>query len=423
MAAARASSKEATESSAADENAEALYAREALANQSPGLGALEESAMPARMDISKRPTREQLEQLYVREGLSVRQIGAKLGVSHAFVRKELRRNDIERRPPGLQKSVKLELRTAENYRRLYHDEQKSIRDIARELGVSTDLVHQDMRLFGVGTRPHTLGANELMQREELYVTSEIPATLPPVDTLSMPVRRATDLRVVHRDLDVEFFHKIDDEIKAYALGLIWTDGSIDSKHNTLRIALQERDSVVLEQIQHAMGAAPLNRREPYGKGTQRIVMLKVCSKNIIVDLRRHGLRDNKSDELPKVTAPPRDLLLPFVRGCMDGDGSIFRPDYPTICFYNHNPYLRALISECWERITGKRPPTYAPITEGRPRPRVCEIGERAQAITEALYLRKDVRIYMPRKRDTAALIQEWVRTPRGTRNRKQDNAR
>jgi hypothetical protein len=69
------------------------------------------------------------------------------------------------------------------------------------------------------------------------------------------------------------------------------------------------------------------------------------------------------------------------------------------------------VVRCWTNITGERPPTYAPMGEGKRRPRVNEVGDRAKAIAYALYL-DGATVSLDRKRARAEEFQNWTRRPK-----------
>lgn len=356
--------------------------------------------MAKRIPDSARPSKETYEELYVRQALSVRQLAKRFGFSAKFIRDELARVGVERRPPGRHKWAAVEARTEQAYKALYIEKGMSVREVARELGVCPDVVVKDMERFGLDRRPVSPTTDELARREALGLLEDPGA----------PVVYEIGCSGERRDaLDVRFFENIDTDTKAYALGLIWTDGTIDLKRGVMRITLQQQDERMLERLRVAMGALPLSILPPQrgGKAKSPTATLRVCSASILGQLQKLGLCESKSERLPKVVAPPAGLLRAFVRGAMDGDGSLYRPEYPTIVFYNQNPFLRDLVIECWQAITGKRPPTYAPITEGIPRGRVCEIGQRAVAIAQALYLDRSETIAIDRKRERAQQFQSW----------------
>lgn len=356
--------------------------------------------MATRIDIDR--TKERYEELYLRKGLSVRQVAKEIGLSAAVVRKDLKRHGVPRRPLGLQRHVALGMRTAENYTRLYIDEGMGLRGVATELGVTTDVVMKDMRRFGIPTRSLSPTAAEYAGREQLFTDRQSDEKEFPGDRVYVNEPRPVE------GLNDKFFDRIDTDLKAYALGLIWSDGNIDVHYSMLRITIQEGDAPVLDAIRSEIGSLPLEWRMPNEKcrGKTPTVTLRVRNYNLTQSLLALGLCENKSARLPHAVPPPPELEMSFVRGIMDGDGSLYRPDYPTICFYNQNPSLREIVGGCWEKITGRRPPTYAPITEGKPRPRLCEIGHRAVAIAHAIYL-KNPSVCMERKRSRAEQFQTW----------------
>lgn len=164
-----------------------------------------------RTDIPR--DRATYERLYVDEGLSIRQIAAQLGVSAALVKKDLHRLRIQMRPCGLQKHVALDQRSADNYRALYVDQRLSEREIARRLGVSSDVVCKDMRRFGVSAR--NISAYVTSERERIG------------DDQRLPVPRIADQKCQHdranarhTELDPTFFSKIDSAEKAHLDGRV-----------------------------------------------------------------------------------------------------------------------------------------------------------------------------------------------------------
>lgn len=132
----------------------------------------------------------------------------------------------------------------------------------------------------------------------------------------------------NKNLNSNFFNKIDSEEKAYLLGLIYTDGSVRKKGNSgqLRIQLQLRDEEMLLKIKKLLNVdSNLIYDKRIGK---ECVSLEIFDKQLYEDLVKHGVVDNKtysSNHLPEV---PEDLLIPFLRGLFDGDGVLsFKENY------------------------------------------------------------------------------------------------
>lgn len=124
--------------------------------------------------------------------------------------------------------------------------------------------------------------------------------------------------------DEKFFSVIDSEIKAYALGLFFTDGHITKQLHRARLALTEADSGVLNQIAVAAKLnCPLLITKPT-KGNYQVhnmVNLSFNSTTMVKDLIALGLSPSKVNNT-KLPIIPSELDCHLVRGIIDGDGSI-----------------------------------------------------------------------------------------------------
>jgi hypothetical protein len=142
-----------------------------------------------------------------------------------------------------------------------------------------------------------------------------------------------------------YFDIIDSEEKAYFLGFICADGSLDLKHKRLRIALQKQDHEILEKIISSIGS---NREViyytkqsnfSYGRREFQMCYVDFCSEIMINSLANKGLNNRKSDTLNSgiLTFVPDNLIRHFLRGYFDGDGNImFGRKYLSGIKYNIN---------------------------------------------------------------------------------------
>ena len=146
------------------------------------------------------------------------------------------------------------------------------------------------------------------------------------------------LTVVYRrrpwayDLNEGFFAKINNEAKAYILGLLATDGCVaDRSHsNRVFLCLQARDEHILRQVLEAMDAnSPIHDR-PKGSftGSGPMKYIALSSRTIVADLARWGVTPRKSSTLAYAQIDPR-FERHYVRGLFDGDGSV----HPKKIFY------------------------------------------------------------------------------------------
>lgn len=121
----------------------------------------------------------------------------------------------------------------------------------------------------------------------------------------------------------EFFDKIDTEEKAYFLGFFFADGN----NNTTQLRLSITDKDVVEKFKTAVNYdGPIKEVAPRKKGWKTQYLISLCSTKICDGARRCGCIENKTffTRLPKNNILPFDLIRHFLRGLLDGDGSIIK---------------------------------------------------------------------------------------------------
>lgn len=118
--------------------------------------------------------------------------------------------------------------------------------------------------------------------------------------------------------DEEYFLNIDNEEKAYFLGLIMADGYINKENRTLVVTLKNEDSYILEQLLKSAGSN--NTLKNKKNNTQKSAIL--CSKKMVNILNeKFSLYPNKTYNL-KFPVLKEELMRHFLRGYFDGDGYI-----------------------------------------------------------------------------------------------------
>ena len=134
-------------------------------------------------------------------------------------------------------------------------------------------------------------------------------------------KRNVEKSIRRYSLDERFFEVIDTEDKAYSLGFIVADGSVDDKCGRVKISLHEKDVDVLEKISIAMGSESPISFIP--KKNQRAVCFN--SRIMVNDLARIGVLPRKSLTMDASVWDhvPVELQRHFLRGYLDGDGCIF----------------------------------------------------------------------------------------------------
>lgn len=119
----------------------------------------------------------------------------------------------------------------------------------------------------------------------------------------------------------EQFNNIDNEIKAYVLGLFYSDGYVTSSNNNCGITLHQDDTYLLEEILKYFPFFKLKRNY------KKMSLLTCISKQLKIDLIKNGVLPIKSTtncNLLKFPNIPKDLHNHFIRGFFDGDGSVYK---------------------------------------------------------------------------------------------------
>lgn len=130
---------------------------------------------------------------------------------------------------------------------------------------------------------------------------------------------------VNRHIKSDYFSIIDTPEKAYWLGFLFTDGSVDHYRSTgrVRLQLQEADKEILEQFKKDLGlesAIIYDKRQ-----NSTCCSVEFTDEQIFTDLEKYGIVPNKTyiiDHIPYDTVPEQ-FLCDYARGLIDGDGSIF----------------------------------------------------------------------------------------------------
>jgi len=111
----------------------------------------------------------------------------------------------------------------------------------------------------------------------------------------------------------DYFEKIDTEDKAYFLGFIVADGSV----NEFRLNISQKEPDILYEFEKF-----IKLKDGVRKHTKRnIHFLNLTSSKLITDLNNLGIYQNKT-MIVKYPNIPKKLEHHFMRGVFDGDGCI-----------------------------------------------------------------------------------------------------
>lgn len=130
------------------------------------------------------------------------------------------------------------------------------------------------------------------------------------------------------EINHEYFNKIDTEYKAYILGFIYADGSIiqpkGNKQKRITISIQNDDGYILDKLAKEAGGSNDTFYPPSieNKGWKKRRVVSIVSDKICDNLIQLGCNINKSKIGMKFPNISNELIPHFIRGFMDGDGSI-----------------------------------------------------------------------------------------------------
>jgi hypothetical protein len=150
--------------------------------------------------------------------------------------------------------------------------------------------------------------------------------------------------------DADFFRRWSAEM-AYVLGYWWADGCMRVKNNTSahEIEIASNDLEHLQVLGQIVGENYYLRKVLRDGNTYAITF---CSKQMYQDLERLGGTPHKSRTIgfPPV---PTDLLPHFVRGFVDGDGTLcWNGDRPVLQIYSASQGFLSAAGLAIEQATG-----------------------------------------------------------------------
>lgn len=133
--------------------------------------------------------------------------------------------------------------------------------------------------------------------------------------------------------NIDYFKQIDTEAKAYYLGLLASDGTIQDNEEkgayTIKLVLQKEDKEILEKLKKEINTSvevkDFNSTTKLPQGTKcnsDFSSLLLCSKDMVKDIKKYGVNEKKSLTLDlNYNLIPKKLWRHILRGLIDGDGS------------------------------------------------------------------------------------------------------
>lgn len=142
-----------------------------------------------------------------------------------------------------------------------------------------------------------------------------------------------------------FFESIDSEIKAYLLGFVFADGCIMNRMRGgklgneygLRLNVAEKDKNIIYLFQQYIYPYSNIRIKPSSIIKNKYIRkpqyeISFYSKILFNDLNKLGCEKRKTYKENYIPNIPNHLIIHFIRGYFDGDGSV--------CITNHKSYWK-----------------------------------------------------------------------------------
>ena len=173
----------------------------------------------------------------------------------------------------------------------------------------------------------------MKQVEDKYELSH-----PTITKILKDVPKYTKAKLNNPNMKEHFFQEINEEAKAYFLGLLISDGNV-FKDNTGRqasisITLDLKDEYMLEKFKEVLQVSTSVGHDGRGCG-----QIAVRSNIMAEDLAKYGVVPRKSYNtyLPLIS---KEMMPHLIRGIFDGDGSIMAKPNPSND--EHNRFLHSI---------------------------------------------------------------------------------
>lgn len=171
--------------------------------------------------------------------------------------------------------------------KLYHEENKSLQDIANIFSCSRVHIYKLCKKYSVKIKTKSIARSDASSKGKI---------------------------VRYHYVNKDFFKKWSNEM-AYALGFIYADGHVNHKLDYFSIAQKERE--ILDKLKKLMKAEQNITHYDH----QDIYFLSIGNKEMVGDLVKLGVIPKKS-LVVKFPTMSSEYVSHFIRGYFDGDGSI-----------------------------------------------------------------------------------------------------
>jgi len=213
--------------------------------------------------------------------------------------------------PGSQQSEQKPSHISESVlRRLYLDQELSLQDVAEHLRCSRQYVQQLMKKYVIPRRTLSVARRNAQRDAKVqFLRQSRGGAIHSITLGSVQIDRT-------------FFRSWSQEM-AYVLGVFYADGNFTDSEGYYRASVSQKHSELLEKCLVLMKCnAKLSWCAKRGQAGP-LYTFRIGDQEVCRDLIRLGIKPRKSRviEFPDI---PTDYVRHFIRGCWDGDGSIYQ---------------------------------------------------------------------------------------------------
>ena len=228
---------------------------------------------------------------------------------------------------------------------------------------------------------------------------------PTVTKILKDVPKYTKAKLNNPNMKERFFQNIDEETKAYFLGLLISDGNVfkdnGGRQASISITLNTKDEYMLEKFKEILQINTSIGRD--GRGCSQIA---VRSDIMAKDLTKYGVVQRKSYNtyLPEISC---QMMPHLIRGIFDGDGSILAKPSPnkdgrnrflhSISFCGTHKLMEDISNYAFEHLDLKQKPTIYDYKDRQLSELKIQNIEDIQTFGNWMY--NDSTIYLNRKKD------------------------
>jgi predicted DNA-binding protein YlxM (UPF0122 family) len=210
----------------------------------------------------------------------------------------------------------------------YTKQNKSLSDIAKKTNCSRQYVHKKLKEYYIPLRSKSAARDLALTKDKLKF-----------ERLN---EDGTSYFLSVKKINVnEKFFSLWSPAMAYVLGVICTDGNLDpgrirepwrakSSSTIPRISISQKEPELLEKIRNLMDCNAklyFSKERVYGKiKAGALYHFNISNEKLYDDIVSLGLTPNKSltMQFPNM---PNEFVRHFIRGCWDGDGSVYIDKY------------------------------------------------------------------------------------------------